>query len=79
MEQMIRIPVRDIVSFLYASGDLTSETFQNVSALEGMKAHQYIQSLYTSSDQKEVSISYPYTSGDITYLLSGRIDGLLQT
>ncbi|MFA5474183.1 MAG: ATP-dependent DNA helicase [Acholeplasmataceae bacterium] len=76
---MIRIPVRDIVSFLYASGDLTSETFQNVSALEGMKAHQYIQSLYTSSDQKEVSISYPYTSGDITYLLSGRIDGLLQT
>lgn len=76
---MIRIPVRDIVGFLYASGDLTSETFQNVSALEGMKAHQYIQSLYTSSDQKEVSISYPYTIDNITYLLSGRIDGLLQT
>jgi DNA excision repair protein ERCC-2 len=73
-----RIAVRDIVSFLYASGDLSSETFQNVSALEGTKAHQYVQSQYSSEDQSEISISLMYEKNDYLLYLNGRMDGLLK-
>lgn len=71
------IGVGQMVSFLYASGDLTAETFQNVSQLEGIKAHQFIQSKYGSNDQKEVSIKTTYTHQNVEYYLNGRMDGLL--
>jgi DNA excision repair protein ERCC-2 len=72
------IGITDLVSFLFSSGDLSSETFQNVSLLEGTKAHQYMQDRYTSDDQYEVSISYMYEIEDITFFLNGRIDGLIK-
>ena len=73
-----RIAIRDLVSFLYASGDLSSETFQNVSALEGTKAHQHVQNLYTSDDLSEVSISLMFEARDYLLFLNGRIDGLIK-
>ncbi len=73
-----KIGVGELISFLYASGDLSSETFQNVSLLEGTKAHQYLQSKYQSTDDAEVFIQYSFSySDDILITLSGRIDGLL--
>jgi DNA excision repair protein ERCC-2 len=69
--------IGELVSFLYRSGDLSSELFQNVSALEGIKAHQYIQNLYQSSDQFEIPIQGIYIDQDYEIKLSGRIDGLL--
>ena len=75
----LKIGVGEMVSFLYASGDLTSETFQNVSQLEGIKAHQFIQSKYGSKDQKEVSIKTTYIHQAETYLLNGRMDGLIES
>ncbi len=71
------IGITDLVSFLFSSGDLSSETFQNVSLIEGTRAHQYIQDRYTSDDQSEISIHYMYELEDITFFLNGRIDGLL--
>lgn len=76
--RQFRIGIRDIVSFLYASGDLSSETFQNVSALEGTKAHQYVQDRYLSDDLSEISISYMYEVNDMMLYLNGRIDGLIK-
>jgi DNA excision repair protein ERCC-2 len=72
-----KVGVGELVSFLYASGDLSSETFQNVSLLEGTKAHQYVQSKYGSHDEAEVTISYLYEHEDYEVLLQGRIDGLI--
>lgn len=72
-----RVGVGELVSFLYASGDLSSETFQNVSLLEGTKAHQYVQSQYRSKDEAEVNISYLYQRDEYEVLLQGRIDGLI--
>ncbi|PKK93895.1 MAG: ATP-dependent DNA helicase [Tenericutes bacterium HGW-Tenericutes-6] len=72
------ISVGELVSFLYASGDLSTETFQNVSLLEGTKAHQYLQSLYKSNDESEIPIKDLIMIDDTLSLeLSGRIDGLL--
>lgn len=72
------IGITDLVSFLFSSGDLSSETFQNVSLIEGLKAHQYVQDRYTSADTYEVSISYAYKIDDMILLLNGKIDGLLK-
>ena len=75
--KLFRVGVGELVSFLYSSGDLSSETFQNVSLLEGTKAHQYLQSKYQSTDYAEVPISYTFLADDMEITLSGRIDGLL--
>lgn len=72
-----KVGVGELVSFLYASGDLSSETFQNVSLLEGTKAHQYVQQLYQDNDHSEVSIQYLYETDDYQVLLQGRMDGLI--
>lgn len=73
-----RIGITDLVSFLYRSGDLSSETFQNVSMLEGTKAHQYVQSQYQTEDQDEVFIQYTVQNDLYEMILSGRIDGVLK-
>ncbi|PKK99665.1 MAG: ATP-dependent helicase [Tenericutes bacterium HGW-Tenericutes-2] len=75
--KLFRVGVGELVSFLYSSGDLSSETFQNVSLLEGTKAHQYLQSKYQSTDQAEIPISYTFSNDDLEITLSGRIDGIL--
>lgn len=76
--KMYRIGVGELVGFLYASGDLSSETFQNVSLIEGTRAHQYVQSQYASTDQSEVSISISWKNQDYELMISGRIDGILE-
>jgi DNA excision repair protein ERCC-2 len=74
----VKINVGSLVSFLYASGDLSSETFQNVSLLEGTRAHQYHQRNYLEADEAEVSIALMWTNASYQVFLTGRIDGLLQ-
>lgn len=75
--KLFRVGVGELVSFLYSSGDLSSETFQNVSLLEGTKAHQYLQSKYQSTDEAEIPISYTFSNDELEITLSGRIDGIL--
>lgn len=72
-----RVSVGALVSFLYASGDLSTETFQNVSLVEGTKAHQYVQSKYQKEDRAEVPISYLFEHEGQEIFLQGRIDGLI--
>src|SRR5690606_7359789 len=71
------ISITEIVSFIYMSGDLSADNFQNVSQLEGIKAHQYLQKQFKSDDQKEVSIYYETNIDGISLRLQGRMDGLL--
>lgn len=77
MKKNYQIGVKDFVSFLFQSGDLSSELFQNAQMLEGIKAHQTVQKNYSQEDQKEVSISYTFTLEGATITLNGRVDGLL--
>lgn len=73
-----RIAVREMAEYLYQSGDLSADTFQNVSLIEGTRAHQYVQHQYSKDDQAEVPIlfSMPFESHEIT--ISGRMDGILK-
>ncbi|MFP4286262.1 MAG: ATP-dependent DNA helicase [Candidatus Izemoplasmataceae bacterium] len=75
--ETINKSVKDLVSFIYASGDLSSEASTKKRALLGTKIHQAHQATYLAQDLKEVSVNYVGTHFDYTFNLSGRIDGIL--
>lgn len=74
----IKITAKDIVKFIYSGGDLTSEFSSNKRALEGIEAHNHIQSQYQEEDQKEVSVETLFEYGDYSFYITGRMDGLLK-
>ena len=49
--------VKEIATFLYSTGDLTNEFFQNHSQIDGKKAHLHLQRLYNDDSQKEYYIT----------------------
>ncbi len=75
----VSVAVGELISFLFSAGDLTAETFMNVSLLEGTRAHQKHQSLYGEDDLAELAISYRFETDQYDITLRGRIDGLLST
>lgn len=85
MEKEIRISVRELVEYAYRSGDLDSGFVGMNRALEGARLHQKIQGLRKDEAagvggtyHKEVSISRTIIIKDLTFIISGRIDGLIE-
>ncbi|HYF83940.1 MAG TPA: ATP-dependent DNA helicase [Clostridia bacterium] len=85
IEKEIRISVRDLVEYSYRSGDLDSRFVGMGRALEGARLHQKIQGLRKGEAaeagevyQKEVSISSTINYNNLTFAISGRIDGLIE-
>ena len=74
---MKKIAVKELAYFTNASGDLTLEFFSNHDLKVGTQAHQYLQNQYNSKSQKEVYIKNEITVDNVTYLLHGFIDGIL--
>ncbi|NLK34439.1 MAG: ATP-dependent DNA helicase [Gracilibacteraceae bacterium] len=81
----IRISVRDLVEYVYRSGDLDSRFVGMGKAIEGTRLHQKIQGLRIgeAADSgetylKEVSVSMRICHKEITFIVAGRIDGLLK-
>lgn len=72
----IKISVRNLVEFVLRSGDLSSGQYSPKRALEGIKAHQHLQSIKGRYIEKEVSVKLSYPYKDMVFELSGRIDGL---
>lgn len=85
IEKEIRISVRDLVEYAYRSGDLDSRFVGMGKALLGARLHQKIQGFRKDEAavegdvyHKEVSISKTISCGDLTFIISGRIDGLVE-
>lgn len=77
MEKKYIISVRNLVEYVYRSGNI-DRRFQTTNSLtEGTRIHQSIQSTYSEDDQKEVSLKTEMMSDDIRFLIEGRCDGLL--
>lgn len=73
----IRIAVREMAEYLYQHGDLSADTFQNISLIEGTRAHQYVQTQYLKEDQAEVPVVFSISKLSFDLIISGRIDGIL--
>ena len=74
---IIRKGIKDIVSYVYQSGDLNLEYFQGNRAQYGIQAHQVVQKQY-SDEECEVHVEDTLISGEHQVILSGRMDLLLK-
>jgi len=73
----IRISAKDLVTFLYAAGDLATQTKLKHAANTGQRMHNLRQSQYSDTDQKEVFVETKEVFNDIRFHITGRIDGVL--
>ncbi len=67
----VSVSVKDIAELLFGSGNITSDRLMLVRAEEGQIIHQYWQSLYEETDEKEVVVDGEYTQGDYRIAVSG--------
>jgi len=74
----IKITAKEIVTFIYSGGDLTSEFQSNKRALEGIEAHKHLQNKYTENDKKEVFVETLFDYENYSFHITGRMDGLLK-
>ncbi len=73
----ISLSVKEVAQYVYASGDLHTASQMSQREKIGQELHLYRQSFYETADQ-EVTIKGSVTLGDVTFELSGRMDGLFK-
>lgn len=71
------VSVKEFVQTALLHGDIDSRYVGRGRNTEGTMAHQFLQKRYTDADKSEVALSLATTEDDITLMLSGRMDGLL--
>ena len=69
-----KVSVRNLVEFVLRHGDLQPGSIGASRALEGTKAHQYIQKISGAEYFPEVTLSYVYSNLEI----KGRADGVIK-
>lgn len=72
------IAIRDLVTFLFGTGNLASQTRRKSARKLGQEIHSEHQKNYRNDAQSEVLVKGRITRGDFTLDLSGRIDGVLK-
>ena len=76
MQGILHIAVRSLVSHVLSKGDL-SYGFQGFSRqADAIRAHQRIQANRPAGYRPEVSVSHTVSNGNLTLVISGRIDGV---
>jgi DNA excision repair protein ERCC-2 len=77
MKKVLKIGVRALVEHVFRSGDLNIDYFAQLRAVDGIRAHQYVQQNRPDSYQSEISVSYCHESSNHILELGGRIDGVM--
>lgn len=73
----IKLSVRELVEFVYKSGDINSKAMSQERALEGIKAHKLLQSQMGESYQKEYYLKKEFELNNIIFVIEGRADGII--
>jgi len=82
LDKLIRMSVRELVEFCYSSGDLDSRFVGMNKALLGARLHQKLQGLRKNEAaegeayHKEVAIARTVVFEGLTFIVTGRIDGI---
>jgi DNA excision repair protein ERCC-2 len=74
----ITIAVRSLVETVLRSGDLHHDFLGSIKAVEGIRAHQHIQGRRPDTYRAEVAVRHLVRTGDADFIVTGRIDGVLQ-
>ena len=78
MEWKIKIPVRQLVEYVFRSGSIQSG-FRTASTLsEGTRAHLKVQKTYGENDESEVFLQTELIYENLCFVIEGRCDGLLR-
>jgi len=73
----IKLSVRELVEFVYKSGDLNIKIMSSDRALEGIKAHKILQSEMRENYQKEFFLKHEFEYNNILFSIEGRADGII--
>lgn len=71
-----RVSVRTLVEFVLRHGDLQSSTPGSSRAVEGIRAHQFLQKSRGADYSPEVTLSTIYSEEDFQLEIHGRADGI---
>ncbi|WP_313343398.1 ATP-dependent DNA helicase [Sedimentibacter sp.] len=74
---LIKLSVRELVEFVYKSGDINVKSLSAERAMEGIKAHKILQSLMGENYQKEYFLKREFTVNNIQFIIEGRADGII--
>lgn len=75
---VVKISVRNLIEFVMRSGDIDNTFRDNARLIEGIRAHQKIQSSFGDNYKKEVSLKNSTTISSVTFNVFGRADGLIK-
>lgn len=73
----IKLSVRELVEFIYKSGDINVKAMSTDRALEGIKAHKILQSQMGEDYQKEFFLKKEFELNNILFIIEGRADGII--
>ncbi len=79
IRKLHKVSVREIVDFVLRSGDITAVSLSDKRMVDGTKAHQKFQREQEETYEAEVSLNYMFDHEDISYMLTGRIDGVINS
>lgn len=72
-----KISVREVVDFILRSGDITTVSLSDKRMVDGTRAHQRFQREQDETYDAEVPIHYSFERDDISFMITGRIDGVI--
>ncbi len=75
--ETIKLSVRELVEFVYKSGDISTRAMSTDRALEGIKAHKLLQSQMGETYQKEFYLKREFEFNNILFAIEGRADGII--
>lgn len=75
--ESIKLSVRELVEFIYKSGDLNFKKMKPERAMDGIKAHKLLQSQMGENYQKEVFLKHEFEYNNISFIIEGRADGII--
>lgn len=75
--ETIKLSVRELVEFVFKSGDINVKQLSPDRALEGIKAHKLLQSQMCSNYQKEFYLKREFEINNILFVIEGRADGII--
>lgn len=78
MKKKITVSVRNLVEYSYRAGDLSFDTFSQISPREAIFAHQKVQKSRPAEYTGEVPVTREFEAENHTLEVNGRMDGIFR-
>ncbi len=73
----IKLSVRELIGYVYKSGDIGGDSISVERALEGTRIHKLLQSQMDENYKKEYYLKHEFNYMNIDFVVEGRADGII--